>query len=548
MDAQFLSNPLDVVQSLFDKISPGDVRSNWGVCSHFEDVIGSHWREIPKLNFSFFEHLRDGTLVRYRGMVQDMFDTEYFLGAYEEINESTGEKRLVSGKYRDCIANKPGHRVDFGASSCVTLDRLPLLCVPVPGEAAWVEPIFGADHHPTAAGAGERSSTTPKRKEPTDDADSTPSAPGAPASRAKSQSAAPSGTAGIPAPATHFPLPDARNQLACLVKVYDDKQEGHFKLNDVVEFVGVLSVTPQLTSFAPDSMDTDQFPHNDFGRDGQSPPASVVPRLHCIAHRKLSSLDLVVPPHHKPGHTAAASSAVSAAEAASMRERLLVQLRRVLGGDALAAEYLMLGTLARVYKRHQLMCMGKFSLNIMNCPEDPHHNVFASVRHVLQSVVAKFVALPLSIDTLHQLRFTPRKDYDANTLASGLLQLSEGTLLAVDETVLQPGQVDQSAVSHLNALTHLIMWQKVEYDFQYHQIEFEVDIPVFVIPHGKSIFNCDCVLPLRPEAALPSFSAALLAPPNEFVDQIREYLAVSRSLDVSIDEATAKQMQDDLVR
>jgi hypothetical protein len=48
--------------------------------------------QIPSLNeVSLVDTLPHGSLVRYRGMVQDMFDPEYFLGVYEEVNAS-GQK------------------------------------------------------------------------------------------------------------------------------------------------------------------------------------------------------------------------------------------------------------------------------------------------------------------------------------------------------------------------------------------------------------------------------------------------------------------------
>ena len=43
---------------------------------------------------------------------------------------------------------------------------------------------------------------------------------------------------------------------------------------------------------------------------------------------------------------------------------------------------------------------------------------------------------------MNSLRFVPRKDYAANRLETGLLQLSARTHLMLDETALEPGQLD----------------------------------------------------------------------------------------------------------
>jgi hypothetical protein len=69
--------------------------------------------------------------------------------------------------------------------------------------------------------------------------------------------------------------------------VYDGT-DGQFKLNEVVEFIGVLSITPQLA----ENKSTDMLMDED---DVPLPPTSVLPRLHCICHRKLSNADLIVP-------------------------------------------------------------------------------------------------------------------------------------------------------------------------------------------------------------------------------------------------------------
>lgn len=48
----------------------------------------------------------------------------------------------------------------------------------------------------------------------------------------------------------------------------------------------------------------------------------------------------------------------------------------------------------------------------------------------------------MSLSNMNNLKFTPRKDYNANKLCTGILQLSDRTHLVVDETAMQPGQLD----------------------------------------------------------------------------------------------------------
>ena len=48
----------------------------------------------------------------------------------------------------------------------------------------------------------------------------------------------------------------------------------------------------------------------------------------------------------------------------------------------------------------------------------------------------------MTLQNMNQLRLVPRKDYVANRLLSGALQLAANTSLYLDETQLEQGQLD----------------------------------------------------------------------------------------------------------
>lgn len=48
----------------------------------------------------------------------------------------------------------------------------------------------------------------------------------------------------------------------------------------------------------------------------------------------------------------------------------------------------------------------------------------------------------MTIENMNHSRFIPHKDYTANRLVSGVLQLASNTSLVVDETQLEQGQLD----------------------------------------------------------------------------------------------------------
>lgn len=48
----------------------------------------------------------------------------------------------------------------------------------------------------------------------------------------------------------------------------------------------------------------------------------------------------------------------------------------------------------------------------------------------------------MSLQNMNQMQLVPKKDYVANRLVSGALQLAKNTSLFLDETQLQQGQLD----------------------------------------------------------------------------------------------------------
>lgn len=58
-------------------------------------------REIPLLNDVQLREIADKQLVRFRGMVQDMYNPEYYFKRYEVKNSNTGESDVRCGMYTD---------------------------------------------------------------------------------------------------------------------------------------------------------------------------------------------------------------------------------------------------------------------------------------------------------------------------------------------------------------------------------------------------------------------------------------------------------------
>ncbi|CAI5995073.1 unnamed protein product [Closterium sp. NIES-64] len=652
-----LANPLGAVRVLFDREvhrlrsaaqiggqGGGDggaaqeamkrqlAEGDWGVRTLVDEFLfrDGNIDKVPEINSVGVDHVPVGSLVRFRGMVQDMWGTEFYQGLYKRSRQPpsaspSGSSAPPSPPWRttkytdgDCGGGMGGDgaeglgegAADFGS----IWERRLLYCVPVPGEQPWARALrdggregrgnrgrgeggsggeegggaekrgreegdaelMGMDVEtrvaPSEAGESKRQATTAV-------ANTTAAAIPTSSSNTMAQLGS-TGAAGDAPPFVdlHFPLgPSASAShgpplLPCIVKLYDSV-ESQVKLNQVVEFVGVVAPpsaptvhTAHTAAAAPQDAATGagagtggstgaamevEMMGGDMGM-GACPsaclPSSQVLRLHCLTWRKLP-------------HLFSTDVGPTVAAAGSIRAALLSRLAAALGGDRLAAEYLLLHLLSRVHTRIEPMPLGKLSLNLSGFPEPslastpsptppplssspPSLSQAASpslsaLTSSLQTLLPATHTLPLSLDNLNSRRLTPHKDYTSDRLVSGVLQLPAGTHLTIDETALKPGRVAALGSQNLQALKELLEWQKVDYDFQYYKMEMQSDIPVLILSHATSrLLPADVSLPVR-----------CTAPPQPVredepeVATWRRYIGCCRLLDHEIKEDMREPQQ-----
>ncbi|KAI7994939.1 Mini-chromosome maintenance complex-binding protein [Camellia lanceoleosa] len=234
-------------------------------------------------------------------------------------------------------------------------------------------------------------------------------------------------------PSTSMVFDFDRNSFPCLVKVYDSL-EADLKLNDVFEFVGVLTFDLEPSV---DKDDSDEFTSTLCEDELSHSPPSKVPRLHCLVHRKLAIHDfLSSSPIMEPK-----SNLVK-----EMRETLLGHLTAVLGNDGVAAHFMLLHLLSRVHARVDTLAVGKLSLNLTGFNKENVSNFGNRLNLAVKNLVPFTHFIPLTVDYLNIASLSPRKDYETNRLVSGVLQLAEGSHTMIDETHLQAGTLNWVAM------------------------------------------------------------------------------------------------------
>lgn len=118
-------------------------------------------------------------------------------------------------------------------------------------------------------------------------------------------------------------------------QIYEEDTE-NFKVNQLYEFVGIFG-------------DPFGCPSSDEEAELKSFPTSLVPRIHALFYRNLTSLDLVVPLPFLQETREGFLKPENRPELLELRKQLLMEMTETLNGDALLAEYLLASLVSTMY-------------------------------------------------------------------------------------------------------------------------------------------------------------------------------------------------------
>lgn len=512
---------------------------------------------IPLLNNLPAEEIKNGSIIRFRGMIQDMLDPEFYLERYAvKLGDVS---RLQDGRFRDRIEynNVSGSKLPFVPHSIRILDLLQddetldtesdenvngerrlMFVLSVPGVNSWVAEVErGAS---TGCPTGAQSSVPVARPKRTLDegTDEAMEVEGEAVKRVKTRA---QGSIGNGVLSTEYllnsPIPD-RPSKSCMVKIYSDFEK--YKLNTLVDIIGFVSVDPILDG-------TKHMPGEFDGIDieehvSTNPPPSLIPRIHAVSILELTHINplldrIVAGSYSGPRDT---------------RQDLLLVLTQCLFGDEIAAQYLLCHLLSSIYARVDIENLGRCALNLSQLPTDVVKTDYLTKLYaIIELLVPASHYFPLTLDNLNTVQFVPKKDFKTNRLTSGLLQLAPHTHLIVDETRLEPGQLQSAGLTAVSSLSHLITNQMVKYDFQFYQLDFEADLPVLVFSEGKSIMPSDYHVPLVVDRDTVPLIGETLDAAKQFVRthslEMRKFLTQQQLAPFNMPAEVQERVQNDLV-
>ncbi|KAM0043028.1 putative mini-chromosome maintenance complex-binding protein [Helianthus debilis subsp. tardiflorus] len=520
-----LANPLGAVRFTFEKaVSSGSDpasfdRNDWGVANLFREFLFDNdgLNQVPMLTPSTVKWVQPNSLVRFRGMIQDMLGNEFYVGAYK--NNDTWN----TNKFTD-VSQYP-----MGTSSHTRIwERRLLYCVPVPGQNSWADATSDGvvNTYATSASREKRQRDNCSVSDEVEMQDSNNAIRDSPSAKKMRD--------GESLPQENMTdcgmimVPDFdRNNFPCLVKIYDTP-ESDLKLNDVLEFIGVLT-------FDTDVKNGEHELENCFDQEELvNLPPSKVPRLHCLVHRKLSPNDMILrsPTIEPKPHLMK-----------EIRESLLRHLTVVLGDDALAANFILLHLLSKVHVRVDSIAVGKLSLNLTRFDKSSISVFGNRINDAVKNLLPFSQCIPLTVEFLNTASLAPVKDYQTNRLVPGALQCAEGSHFTIDETQLQSGTLNSNGIENTRLLKDLMELQKLEYDFKYYKMQMDTDVQILILSEGKSnILPADIVIPFHPSSVGPTTIVD-----EQTLNAWRWYLATARSLPHTIGEDMQKVVEDDMV-
>jgi hypothetical protein len=269
------------------------------------------------------------------------------------------------------------------------------------------------------------------------------------------------------------PRPGAPVGAPCAVvaKLYDAQRS--IRLHTLVEVVGVLHPGP------PGRVHPDI---SDEGKDdwlaGEDRNPAGIPRIHVVSMRVLDD-DSPDPLCPLIGALAQSQSVpredalreLKETAMPTMREIILKYLASAIGGDLVAAEYLLYTLVGRpVIRPPAGGVLGKLTLNLVLPDGAQAHNADDIVA-ALEALVPALVRLRVTVPNLNLTELYPKKDYTANRLQAAPLQLPSGCLLVADETALDNGKLLERGVKNVRAVAMAAQKAVVPVDFQYYESE-----------------------------------------------------------------------------
>ncbi|TFY70334.1 hypothetical protein EVG20_g2670 [Dentipellis fragilis] len=300
------------------------------------------------------------------------------------------------------------------------------------------------------------------------------------------------------------------------VKIYHKLGNSAPKTTDVVDFVGVLTNEP-LHAEAEDVI--------------------FVPTVHVVFSRP-----------HIHGHTRLLSPCITE-DPSHVRDELISWIAdEALGGDMDTAEWILLACISRVQSRNH--GLNPLTLTVTHFPPSPEDNTTPTLSHVMSTLLPMSIMLPLSLEMLNTLPFTPENKNE--DLHSGVLQVASGTTFLITEDVVKEGKLLEQGVLNVMAVQNVMTTQSLSYKFPFSEFTFPTDINFVLLSPGRNsaFFKADINITIKPMAGSAFYKLVgdIQMPSKDRLRAFRALLLHAKWGQIKVLESTSQYIQDDFVQ
>jgi len=199
-------------------------------------------------------------------------------------------------------------------------------------------------------------------------------------------------------------------------------------------------------------------------------------------------------------------------------EELKTVCRQAMLGDDLAGQILLATMASEIYLRRDVLCLGNMSVNfnIKNCEPGSSTRIIDAISRLYP----KTRILPMSLKTLNSKPFIPIKNYEKEQLEHSELSIPDGFILILDETQLSAGKLTEIGTANLANINRLIQHQKLSFDYQFYQKDFDMKINTIIISEGKTVLPAVYKVVINPDKQNDQIMNAQNA--NLLMNQIKE--------------------------
>lgn len=177
-------------------------------------------------------------------------------------------------------------------------------------------------------------------------------------------------------------------------------------------------------------------------------------------------------------------------------------------------------------------------LNIQGCDG----SIVQRIKGFLNSTCSPFVYQKITIDILNKVQLYPLSD--GEKLTPGVLQIAQHTILLLDETELEEGQLNERGVRNFKFLSNLSDAQTIGFVFPFNEFQIETNVNILLLSKDKSLMPADLHYKLNTnEQKTNSIISSEPADP----DDVNNYLLKCRFQTTDISESISEAIQKSYV-